>query len=213
MVPVQGAAVPAVVAELVLALPDPLLGSLPDRLHDVGVPLAQLPLLVHQPGDVVADHPRAQRPDVPAGETGPALAPCAQGLEVRGPGMFCGGEPPGAAEELSQPLSLHPSPVLQPGPAEHSGMELSWGRHGQRWGGSAMPPTLPSGWGTLRGRGSTAAAAADDGHTTEGGRPGPGCIPRPACVLPASRPPAVQQGVGRGSVQKDNAQTRPGAAR
>lgn len=30
VVPVQGAAVPAVVPELVLALPDPLLGSLPD---------------------------------------------------------------------------------------------------------------------------------------------------------------------------------------
>lgn len=67
MVPVQGAAVPAVVTELVLALTDPLLGSLPDGLHDVGVPLAQLPLLVHQPRDVVADDPRPQRPDVPAG--------------------------------------------------------------------------------------------------------------------------------------------------
>lgn len=67
VVPVQGAAVPAVVTELILALTDPLLGSLPDGLHDVGVPLAQLPLLVHQPWDVVTDHPRPQRPDVPAG--------------------------------------------------------------------------------------------------------------------------------------------------
>lgn len=86
MVPVQGAAVPAVVAELVLALPDPLLGSLPDRLHDVGVPLAQLPLLVHQPGDVITDHPRAQRPDVPARENGAALLRCLQRGKVRGSG-------------------------------------------------------------------------------------------------------------------------------
>lgn len=65
MVPVQRAAVPAVVSELVLALSDPLLGSLPDGLHQVWVPLAELPLLVHQAGNVVADHPSSQRSDVP----------------------------------------------------------------------------------------------------------------------------------------------------
>lgn len=86
MVPVQGAAVPAVVPELVLALPDPLLGSLPDRLHDVRISLAQLPLLVHQPWDVIADHPRAQRPDIPARENGATLARCPRRGKVRGSG-------------------------------------------------------------------------------------------------------------------------------
>jgi len=66
VVPVQRAAVPAVVSELVLALLDPLLGALADGLHEVRVALAQLPLLVHQAGNVVADHPSTQRPDVPA---------------------------------------------------------------------------------------------------------------------------------------------------
>lgn len=67
MVPVQRAAVPAVVSELVLALFYPLFGSLTDGLHQVWVSLAQLPLLVHQAGNVVADHPSSQRSDVPAG--------------------------------------------------------------------------------------------------------------------------------------------------
>lgn len=66
VVPLQRAAVPAMVPELVLALHDPLLGALPDGLHQVWVELAQLPLLVHQAGDVVADHPGTQRADVPA---------------------------------------------------------------------------------------------------------------------------------------------------
>lgn len=64
-VPVQRAAVPAVVSELVLALLDPFFGALANGLHQVRVPLAELPLLVHQAGDVVADHPRSQRPYVP----------------------------------------------------------------------------------------------------------------------------------------------------
>lgn len=64
VVPLQRAAVPAVMSELVLALFDPLFGSLSDGLHQVGVLLAELLLLVHQ--DVVADHPSPQRPDVPA---------------------------------------------------------------------------------------------------------------------------------------------------
>lgn len=65
VVPVQRAAVPAVMSELVLALPDPLFGSLADGLHQVRVALAQLALLVHQAGDVVADHTGTQRSDVP----------------------------------------------------------------------------------------------------------------------------------------------------
>lgn len=67
VVALQGTAVPAVMAELVLALADPLLRPLPDRLHDVRVLLAELPLLVHQPRDVITDHPRSQGSDIPAG--------------------------------------------------------------------------------------------------------------------------------------------------
>lgn len=67
VVPVQCAAVPPLVSELVLALLDPLFGALTDGLHQVRVPLAQLTLLVHQARDVVADHPSTQRSDVPAG--------------------------------------------------------------------------------------------------------------------------------------------------
>lgn len=65
MVAVQCAAVPAMVSELVLALSDPFLGALTDCLHDVWVALTELPLLVHQSWDVVADHTGPQRPDVP----------------------------------------------------------------------------------------------------------------------------------------------------
>lgn len=53
------------VPELVLAFPDPLLGALADGLHDVWVALAELPLLVHQTRDVVADDAGPQRTDVP----------------------------------------------------------------------------------------------------------------------------------------------------
>lgn len=69
VVPFQRAAVPAVVPELVLAFSDPLFGSLANGLHQVRVPLAELPLLVHQAGDVVTDHPGTQRSNVPAGAT------------------------------------------------------------------------------------------------------------------------------------------------
>lgn len=69
MVPGQRAAVPAVVSELMLALPDPLFGSLADGLHQVRVALAQLALLVHQAGNVVADHAGPQRSDVPGMDT------------------------------------------------------------------------------------------------------------------------------------------------
>lgn len=65
VVPVQRAAVPAVMLELVLALADPLFGSLAYGLHQVRVALAQLALLVHQAGNVVADHTGTQRSDVP----------------------------------------------------------------------------------------------------------------------------------------------------
>jgi hypothetical protein len=53
-------------AELVLALADPLLGTLPNRLHEVRVALAQLALLVHQAWNVVTDHPCTQGSNVPA---------------------------------------------------------------------------------------------------------------------------------------------------
>lgn len=69
VVPGQRAAVPAVVSELMLALPDPLFGSLADGLHQVRVALAQLALLVHQAGNVVADHAGPQRSDVPGMDT------------------------------------------------------------------------------------------------------------------------------------------------
>lgn len=65
MVTVQRAAVPAMVPELVLALSDPLLGAFANGLHDVWVTLAQMPLLVHQAWDVVADHTGPQCTDVP----------------------------------------------------------------------------------------------------------------------------------------------------
>lgn len=66
MVAVQCAAVPAVVSELVLALSDPLFGAFADGLHNVRVALTELPLLIHQAGDVVADHTGPQRTNVPA---------------------------------------------------------------------------------------------------------------------------------------------------
>lgn len=65
MVTVQRAAVPAMVPELVLALSDPLLGALANGLHDVWVTLAQMPLLVDQAWDVVADHAGPQCTDIP----------------------------------------------------------------------------------------------------------------------------------------------------
>lgn len=68
VVPGQCAAVPAVVSELMLALPDPLFGSLADGLHQVRVFLAQLALLVHQAGNV-ADHAGPQRSAVPGMDT------------------------------------------------------------------------------------------------------------------------------------------------
>lgn len=76
VVPLQRAAVPSMVPELVLALHNPLFGTLSDRLHQVWVELAQLPLLVHQARNVVADHPGAQRSDVPAStETNLSVVP------------------------------------------------------------------------------------------------------------------------------------------
>lgn len=67
VVPGRGVAVPAVAAELVLALRDPVLHPGPDGLHHPGVLAAQLALLVHQAGDVVAHHLGAQGAHVPAG--------------------------------------------------------------------------------------------------------------------------------------------------
>lgn len=66
--PLQGAAVPAVPAELVLALGRPGGHAAADGEHGLGVPAAQLPLPAHQPRHVVAHHPRrAHGPHVPAG--------------------------------------------------------------------------------------------------------------------------------------------------
>lgn len=65
VVTVQCAAVPSMVSELVLALSDPLFGSLPNCLHDVRVALAKLPLLVHQAGDVVTDYTGTECADIP----------------------------------------------------------------------------------------------------------------------------------------------------
>lgn len=67
MVSGRGVAVPAVAAELVLALGDPVLHPGPDGLHHSGVLAAQLALLVHQTRDVVAHHLGAQGAHVPAG--------------------------------------------------------------------------------------------------------------------------------------------------
>lgn len=87
VIPVQGGAVPAVVAELVLTLPDPFSGTLAHGAHDVWVTLAQLPLPAHQTRDVVTDHSGPQGPDVPAGWTWPVRAagggPGGKGLVFR----------------------------------------------------------------------------------------------------------------------------------
>lgn len=70
VVPRRGVAVPAMVAELVLALGNPVLGPRADGLHHFGVLAAQLALLVHQTRDVVAHHLGAQGAHVPAGRGG-----------------------------------------------------------------------------------------------------------------------------------------------
>lgn len=65
--PLQGVAVPAVPAELVLALRRPGGHAAPDGEHGLGVPPAQLPLPAHQARHVVAHHPRgAHGAHVPA---------------------------------------------------------------------------------------------------------------------------------------------------
>lgn len=69
VVPGHGVAVPAVVAELVLALGYPVLHAGADGLHHFGMLPAQLALLVHQTGDVVAHHLGAQGAHVPAEHT------------------------------------------------------------------------------------------------------------------------------------------------
>jgi len=145
VVPVQGAAVPAVVPELVLALPDPLLGSLPDRLHDVGVPLAQLPLLVHQPGDVIADHPRAQRPDVPAREKGDALPRCPQRGKVQGSGSPGPRPAQGACTKAHLSSSLSRCVTAALGSAE--GIPLSGVQTGRTQGPGTAEPSQPLRWG------------------------------------------------------------------
>lgn len=69
VVPLQHAAIPAVVSELVLTLSDPLFGTLANGLHQVWVLLAELPLLVHQARNVVTDHSSTQRSNVPVDPT------------------------------------------------------------------------------------------------------------------------------------------------
>lgn len=66
MIPGRGVAVPAVVAELVLALRDPVPDPGADGLHHLWMLAAQLALLIHQTGDVVTHHLGAQGPHVPA---------------------------------------------------------------------------------------------------------------------------------------------------
>lgn len=69
MVSVQGAAVPAVMTELMLALSNPLFSPAPNRLHDVWILLTQLPLFIHQPGNVVTDHTGTKGSNVPETQT------------------------------------------------------------------------------------------------------------------------------------------------
>lgn len=58
MVPVQGVAVPAMLAELVLALCCPLSHSQANGTHHVWMSVAQLPLAAHQAWHIVTHHPR-----------------------------------------------------------------------------------------------------------------------------------------------------------
>lgn len=57
VVPVERVAVPAVLAELVLALRRPLGHAQANRTHHVWVAVAQLPLAAHQSWHVIAHHP------------------------------------------------------------------------------------------------------------------------------------------------------------
>lgn len=57
VVSVQGVAVPAVLAELVLALSCPLGHTQADGAHHVGVSVAQLPLAAYQAWHIVTHHP------------------------------------------------------------------------------------------------------------------------------------------------------------
>lgn len=57
VVPVQGVAVPAVLAELVLALGRPLGHAQANGTHHIWVSVAQLPLAAHQSWHIVAHHP------------------------------------------------------------------------------------------------------------------------------------------------------------
>lgn len=57
MVPVQGVAVPSVLAELVLTLCSPLGHTQADGTHHVRVPVAQLPLAAYQAWHIVTHHP------------------------------------------------------------------------------------------------------------------------------------------------------------
>lgn len=65
MVSVQGAAVPAVMAELMLAFSNPLFSPTPNRLHDVWILLTQLSLFIHQPGNIVANHTGTKGSNIP----------------------------------------------------------------------------------------------------------------------------------------------------
>lgn len=57
MIPVQRVAVPAVLAELVLALRCPLGHAQANGPHHIWVPVAQLPLAAHQAWHIVTHHP------------------------------------------------------------------------------------------------------------------------------------------------------------
>lgn len=58
VVPVQGVAVPAVLAELVLALRCPLCHAQANGTHHIRVSVAQLPLAAHQAWHIITHHPR-----------------------------------------------------------------------------------------------------------------------------------------------------------
>jgi len=75
MVSVQGAAVPAVMAELMLALSNPLFSPATDRLHDVWILLTQLSLFIHQPGNIVTDHTCTKGSNIPEIYTERGLKP------------------------------------------------------------------------------------------------------------------------------------------
>lgn len=106
--PLQGVAVPAVPAELVLALGRPGGHAAADGQHRLGVPPAQLPLPAHQARHVVAHHPRrAHGAHVPAGGKGQGSAGGPRrppGTDSEGSRVLSAPEPSSGGPELQLPL-------------------------------------------------------------------------------------------------------------